>query len=167
MLDIIMGAQRNDGYSSKPYKTFTPVLQQLLRLYTEKGGSLLVSGAYIGTDMQKNEEQTFTEKVMHYRPGQDFNTNDSLLIISGMNTQFSYLTMPNEDHLSTTHVSTLIPDARAFTTLLYNNNQQSAAIAYKGHDYSCISVGFPIEQIVENNVRRNIMQGFLDFLLKK
>ena len=36
----------------KYYKTFTPDMQRLLQQYTQKGGSLIVSGAYVASDMK-------------------------------------------------------------------------------------------------------------------
>lgn len=175
IVDLILGAQREDGYSSLSYKTFTPELQQCLSNFTEGGGSLLVSGAYIGTDMTSPADRQFTAKVLHFTPGDmakptplDDSQEEAaadMLTIEGMNTQCSYLMRPNEDHLSTAYVSTLTPDSHSFATLLYGNTHQCAATAYRGPDYNCISVGFPIEQIREADIRRNLMQGFLSFLL--
>lgn len=167
LLDVIMGAQRNDGYSSLTYKTFPKALQSILRNFTEKGGALLVSGAYIGTDMQSTEEQQFTDRVLHYRTGTEVRAENNLLSIGGMNTQCSYMTTPNEERLCTAYTSSLTPDNRAFATLEYIQTHQPAAVAYHGPDYNSIAVGFPIEQIQEASVRQNIMHGFLDFLLKR
>lgn len=167
LMDIIMGAQRNDGYSTYNYKTFTPKLQQILESYTEKGGALLVSGAYIGSDMSSKEEQDFTDRVLHYRYGGNLKGTDGICTVEGMGTGFSYQMKPNPQHLSTAYTSILQHDNRSFTTLVYGNERQSCAIAYKGPDYSCIAVGLPVEQIQEPDVRRNIMQGFLQFLLTK
>lgn len=167
MLDLIMGAQRNDGYSTYKYKTFTPALQHILKEYTESGGSVLLSGAYIGTDMKTQDEQNFTQKVLHYHAAGEVNPDNGKTIIEGMGTLATYTMIPNDKHLSTAYLSCLAPDNRSFSTLLYQQSRQSAAIAYKGTDYACIVMGFPLEQLVENRVRRNLMSGFLDFLIKK
>lgn len=166
LVDIIMGAQRRDGYSSHEYKTFSAPLRQALIDFTEKGGSLLVSGAYIGTDMAEAEEEAFTDRVLHYRQDGEVRAEMGILDIEGMQTKASYLMQPNEKHLSTAYVSGLKPDKRAFATLVYSN-KQCAGVAYKGADYSSIALGFPIEQIQEDDVRRLLMQGFLGFLLQK
>ncbi len=199
LLDIIMGAQREDGYSSLHYKTFTPALQQLLKTFTESGGSLLVSGAYIASDMTSPAEQAFTKDVLHYQAGTSVKSSAGLLRIEGMSTACTYVLRPNEQRLSTAYVSALTPDNRSFATLAYilpsaekavqtqasvgqanaeagvqgENSAEPAPIrtcaatAYKGADYNCIAVGFPIEQIQEDAVRTNLMHGFLQFLLTK
>ena len=174
VMDVILGAQREDGYSSMRYKTFTPELQQCISRFTESGGSLLVSGAYIGTDMQSEAERRFTDRILHFTPaGEVTATLDSIpenaignmMTIEGMESRCSYMMKPNEEHLSTAYVSALTPDNQAFATLIYGNTRQCAATAYKGPDYKCIALGFPIEQVREAYVRRKLMQGFLGFLL--
>ena len=175
LLDLILGAQRSDGYSTRDYKTFSPELRQILRNFTASGGSLLVSGAYIGTDMQAPDEQEFTDNVLHYRasgrtsllqPADSLMASPSdLLTIQGVGTQCTYMLRPNTEHLSTAYVSNLTPDSRAFTTLVYDGpSRQSAGVAYKGPDYASLAIGFPIEQIREPEVRRSLMRAFLDFL---
>lgn len=167
LLDLILGAQREDGYSTRPYKTFTPSLQQVLSDFTQKGGALLVSGAYIGTDMYKDTDRAFTDRVLHYIPSLPVRTSNPALTVEGMGVQGSYEMQPNENHLSTSYVSSLTPDSRAFATMVYGENHQCAAVAYKGPDYATISLGFPIEQIRESAIRQTLMQAFLNFLLNK
>lgn len=165
LMDVIMGAQRHDGYSRNNYKTFTPALKRILHGFTEGGGALLLSGAYIGTDMASNEDQQFTEDVLHYCSGsQQRAPQDSLMLIAGMNTQCSLAMQPNEEHLSTAYVSSLQPSMTAASILLYQPSGHSAAIAYKGADHSIIALGFPIEQIRETDVRRQLMGAFLNYL---
>ena len=167
LLDIIMGAQREDGYSSLRYKTFTPSLQHLLSDFTQKGGSLLVSGAYIGSDMASEEEKMFTQDVLHYQYAGTTEASDNKAVIEGMGTQATYLMTPNEQRLSTAYVSNLLPDNRSFATLVYGHNRQCAGVAYSGADYHSIALGFPLEQIVEDTVRQDLMRAFTDFLLKR
>jgi len=167
LVDLILGAQREDGYSTYNYKTFTPVMQNILQEYTQKGGSLLVSGAYIGTDMASNEDQLFTDKVLHYKSSLPVRSSLQCIQIDGMGVNASYQMQPNESHLSTSYISSLTPDSRAFATMIYKEGRQCAAVAYKGADYACISLGFPIEQICESDVRQKLMSAFLEFLLNK
>lgn len=164
MMDLIMGAQRNDGYSSLEYKTFTPQLKQRLQAFTHDGGSILLSGAYIGTDMMQAADQEFLLNIMHFTPTQEQHA-DTLQHIEGMGTKFTYMTIPNEQHLSTAYTSVIRPDEKAFATLVYSDNRQCAAVAYKGEKYNTLSLGFPIEQIQEADIRRNLMQAFVQFLL--
>ena len=166
MMDVIMGAQRVDGYSGRIYKTFTPELQQQLQTYLSQGGRLMVSGAYIGSDMQSSSEQAFTSKVLKYQfMGQE--SQESLSAINGMNTQVSLFRNPSEQHYWITRSDILQPTEGAFSTMTYQPDQQSAAIAYQGQDYRTMAFGFPLECIENTELRRSIMNAALQFLLTK
>lgn len=164
MLDLILGAQRSDGYSTYDYKTFTPKLKDILRSFTDNGGALLCSGAYVGTDMASADDRDFTSDVLHMEAG-DSIFADSLLNISGATLQATMLTVPNNEHLHTCYVSELRPTGTAFPILLYTDCGRGATIAYKGQDYRCITMGFPIEQLQQADVRRKLIHGYLNFLL--
>jgi len=166
LIDLIMGAQRVDGYSGKVYKTFTPDLQKYLQTYLSQGGRLLVSGAYIGSDMQSAEDRAFTSNVLKYQFVQQ-ESHESLSSISGMNTQISLFKNPSEQHYWITRSDVLQPTGGAFSTMIYQNDQQSAAIAYQGQDYRTMAFGFPLECIENPELRRNIMNAALQFLLTK
>lgn len=169
MLDIIMGAQRCDGYSKESRPIYSSALQSILKNYTQSGGCLLLSGAYIGIDVQQhNEEETlrnenFTQRVLHWRQ-QGEQRGNTTLGVSGMNTQATLTMVPNEEHLSTPRVSVLQAAGTAYPILTYAS-QQPAAIAYKGQDYKAITLGFPIEQLNEPNVRKQLMGAFIRFLI--
>ena len=95
MMDLVMGAQRQDGYSSKIYKTFTQPIQEVLSSYTQSGGSVLVSGSYIASDMQNDMERNFTQNTLKYQ-FQSSESVDTLLQVQGMNMECSLFNLPNE-----------------------------------------------------------------------
>lgn len=164
LLDVIMGAQRRDEYSPTKVKTLTPEWEKILYGYTQKGGALLLSGAYLGTDLSSQSEKAMTQRILHCTPaGKE--SADSLLTIEGMNTRCTMCLKPNERHLSTPHTSVIEAAGNAFSILAYPRTKHSAAVAYKGADYRSITLGFPIEQVEEDDVRRTLMQAFLRFLL--
>lgn len=174
MIDLILGAQRDDGYSisvqhdvhtpTNDFTTLSPAIQKILSNYISLGGRLLLSGAYIGTDFSTADDTLFAERVLHLEyAGREY--ADSLLIMQGMNTQSTLLMRPNEDHLSTAFTSIVQPKGEAFSILTYGS-AHSAAIAYKGVDSRTISLGFPIEHIQEASTRRQLMAAFANFLLK-
>lgn len=172
VIDLIMGAQRKDDYSKTDYTIFTPALQNILHSYTELGGSLLISGAYIGlekvkeTKSKNNGANNFTHRVLHWN-GAGEERADSLMSIQGMNTTSTLTMVPNERHLSTPRTSVLQPTGNAFSILLYSASNHSAAVAYQGPDCNIITLGFPIEQIEEEETRTKLMNAFIQFLLKK
>ncbi len=179
LLDVIMGAQRNDGYSRNNFSVFTPAMQEVLTQYAEKGGALLISGAYVGIDTYENPVfakendadakkrlDNFKQQVLHWQSNTEERA-DSLLTIQGMNTNASLLMTPNEQHLSTPRTSILQPTGNdTFSILLYTASQHSAAVAYNGSANKVITLGFPIEQIVEDETRQKLMSAFAKFLLK-
>ena len=63
-VDLLLGLERNDGHSVNIYKTFSTLMQNALQRYTAHGGALLVSGAYIGTDMTLDTDRRFLQTVM-------------------------------------------------------------------------------------------------------
>lgn len=166
MLDLIMGAQKQDGYSSKSYKTFSPSLQQVLASYTQAGGSVLVSGSYIASDMQQPEEQNFTQQVLKYQL--QFNESlDTVLNVQGMNTECRLYSLPNEQHYWIRRTDVLQPVSDAFPAMVYTGNGLCAATAYQGNDYHAMAFGFPLECIQDEASRRAIIAASLQFLLVK
>ena len=164
LLDIVLGQERNDGYSLIQYKTFTPQLRSILQNYTIRGGNLLVSGSYVGSDMQAPEEQLWLTNVLKCNFTQQYREPSDT--IQGMGTTFLYHHQLNEVHYASTASDVLVPtDGTAFATMLYGNGTE-ACVAYNGNDYRAIAMGFPFECIRDEKKRAAIMQGLLNFLLK-
>lgn len=166
LMDIIMGAQKVDGYSSRIYKTFTPTLQDAVNRFTTSGGNVMVSGAYIGSDMALPEEIKFTEDIFKYRLA-GVQANDSATTISGMNTELTVYGKMNEICYPVTYMDVIVPLEGAFPTMAYRPVGQSAAVAYQGSDYHSIAFGFPLECITDPYVRRSIFYASTQFLLSR
>ena len=162
MVDLLLGLERNDGHSVVSYKTFAPVMQQALQNFTVHGGALLVSGAYVGSDMTTDEEQQFIASLLKCRYGGRSTAETGQ--IKGMGTTFDYWNTLNEDHYAATSADILQPVQPAFTALQYADGQD-AAIAYKGK-YRAFTMGFPFECITNAQKRGAIMRGILNYLLK-
>ncbi len=166
VVDLILGLQKDDGYSSRPYPTLTPALCNALHEFTRMRGSLLVSGAYVGRDQKSRETLDFirnTLKIDAYAPVE----LDNLSQMYGMNTNLHLFSTLNDAHYAVTHADCLMPVAPAFSTLLYTPANLSAAIAYKGDNYRTITLGFPFECIKYAADRDKIMKAFLVFLLER
>ncbi len=165
VMDIAMGAQKADGYSLRYYKTFIPSTCETIRRFTQMGGRILLSGAFIGTDMQEYEEKQFTHDVLKYDcPGGI--PADSIGQLTGMNTAGEIYCQPNEKNYWVRRTDVLNPTGDAFCTMLYSKANQSAAVAYPGQDYKTISYGFPLECITDESVRRNLFDASLRFLIQ-
>ena len=164
MMDLILGLEKNDGWSLRQYQAFSPMLRQHLQLFTKRGGALLVSGSYIGSDMAAPAERRYLEdilKITYQGMNCDSLQRDS---IQGLGTTFDFYRHLNETHYAATHPEILQPVAPAFTAMAYADSY-SACVAYDGKDYKAMTIGFPFECIKEEQKRLSLMRGILRFLL--
>ena len=164
LVNLIFGAQKQDGYSLCNYKTFTSDLMSAINSYASKGGNLLLSGAFIGSDMQGAEERMFTGNIFKF----NYETSlplDSITSIDGMNTSVQVFHRPNELHYWVRTADVLRGTEGSFCTMLYKQTDLPCAIAYNGTDRKALSFGFPLECITDETVRRSIINASLQFLL--
>ena len=163
LVDLVLGLERNDGHSLVYYKTFTKSMRKTLTDYTRRGGALLVSGAYIGTDIMGTEEERFVSEILKCTYGGQYRAENNQ--VNGLGTVIPYYNMLNEEHYAATSADILRPAAPAFTVMQYADGQD-AAVAYKGKDYRSFTMGFPFECIMDEQKQGSIMRGILNFLLK-
>lgn len=163
LVDLVLGLERNDGHSLVYYKTFTKSMRKTLTDYTRRGGALLVSGAYIGTDIMGTEEERFVSEILKCTYGGQYRAENNL--VNGLGTVIPYYNMLNEEHYAATSADILRSAAPAFTVMQYADGQD-AAVAYKGRDYRSFTMGFPFECIMDEQKQGAIMRGILNFLLK-
>ncbi len=163
-VDLICGLERYDGYTPEFYKSFSPILQQKLKSYTQSGGNLLVSGAYIGSDMVQPDERAFlanTLKVTYQLP------NDSLQsggVINGLGMTFDIYDELNDQHYSVLHPEILAPTANAICAMQYQAGG-SAGVGYKGTDYRAFTMAVPFECVKDRRTRNLLMQGILNYIM--
>ena len=161
-IDLILGAQRQDGYSMNAVSAFPSALCQHLTQFTQGGGSLLVSGAYITEEI----DPTFAAQTLHSTPAGLYALSDSTATLRGMNTQFSIYYEPNEERYSLRRLSMITPTSDAFCSVASTSQAASLAVAYQGPQYRTLTYGFPLECIRELETRRAVMAASLAFLLK-
>ena len=162
-IDLILGLERNDGHSLSYYKTFNSSMQHTLQQFTKSGGALLVSGAYIGSDMQNQDEQRFLANILKCQYGGRSQAETN--VVSGLGTNFQYWKELNEEHYAATSADILHPVKPAYTAMQYADGY-GAAVAYQGKDYRAFVMGFPFECIKDAQKRSSIMQGLLNYLTK-
>lgn len=189
MIDLILGAQRFDGYSHRVYQTFPAYLQQKLTDYALNGGNIMVSGAYVGEDLRTDEQRGFASRILKYTYAGNVHTDS--MAVSGMGTEFNLISYPNPNMYTTARVNALQPADGAFATLLMNESNTTyvtgttlsedgsamsvqvphvsvrhvpGAVAYQGSDYHCITFGFPLEMIEDKKIRRAIINASYQFL---
>ena len=165
VVDIAFGLQRDDGYSLLSYKTFRQQLRTQIESYVSRGGRLLVSGAYVATDMSLDAERKFLAKVLKTGSAGACTTRSNSRV-EGMGVSFDIIDEPNPTHYAATSVDRLTPCAPAFAAMRYAGGGE-AAVAYDGSDYKSFVMGFPYECISDAAVRRSIMKGILAFLVRR
>lgn len=170
-IDLILGLEKYEPCALKYYKTFTTDMQQLLANYAKNGGALLVSGAYIGSDMPSKTEKYFLKKVLKvayqptkvaYQPTLDSITTNR---VHGLGLQMMFYHMPNEEHYAVQNPEILMPTSRAMCVMQYANGT-SAAVAYRDKQYRCLTMAFPFECIINQHTKKQVMSGILKYLLE-
>lgn len=173
-IDLILGLQRYDGYSSKYYKTFTSTLQRKLVNYTRNHGRVMVSGAYIASDMTSVSDSTFLSNVLKLKAAGTINEGLSYAeadmasdgrIISGLGTSFCIYSKLNATHYAATTTDAMQSVGQAFCAMQYADGS-TAAVAYDGTDYKSFSMGFPLECVKTETMRNKMMHGILNFIMK-
>ena len=164
IIDLVFGLQKDDGYSLMRYKTFSSLLRQRLQDHVARGGRLLVSGAYVGSDMRLDGERQFMDSLLKLRcSGSNTNRNDN--IIDGLGINFDIIRQPNDRHYAATSVDVLDADGDAFCAMRYADGT-SAAVAYDGNSYKTFVMGFPFECINNVRSRQQVMKAVMTFLAK-
>lgn len=165
LVDIAFGLQRNDGHSLVVYKTFSETLQSKLRSYAKSGGRILVSGAYVGSDMTQPHERSFMSDVLKTTfTGTDTNAGNNM--VDGLGLSFDIIRQINDRHFAATSVDRIAAcDGRSFAAMRYQDGS-TAGVAYDGTDYKSFVIGYPYECINNVRTRQQVMKGLLGFLLK-
>lgn len=163
-VDLILGLEKDDGHSLRYYKTFTPKMQNKLAEYTRNNGNLIVSGAFVGSDMKTESDIKFLNNTLHLtHNGISGLAADNTII--GMSTSFNVYNMLNEEHYATFTADIISPVNPAFSALT-DKNGNSVCVAYDGKQNRTFTMGFPFECITSEKKRASIMKGILGFIFK-
>lgn len=163
-VDLILGLEKYSPNALKYYKTFTPSLQKKITDYTRQSGKIMVSGAYIASDMDEDGDRQWLEQTFHLTNGGKVST-DTISNVKGMGLEgFDFCRSLNEKHYSVQHSDKLMPISDSFCSVQYSDGSP-AAVAYDGNDYKTFALGFPLECITDKEVMANIVHGIITFLL--
>lgn len=181
-LNLILGKQRTTHIGNRKkepeFKTLPLELQQQLRTYTENGGNIMLSGAFVASDAYPDnsisvEDKRFQASVLKIK------LNTTTATFSGKVTmtpsqysafgssEFDFYTQPNATSIFVESVDAIEPvGAHAFTICRYKGTNQSAGVAYRGK-YKSVVFGFPFETIRSERERNKLMQSVLQFFESK
>jgi len=182
IIDLILGEEKAtpwqrssmDTVIGVSFKTFPEKLKRKIRQFSEGGGNILISGAYVGTDLFSNRDEVYPDVVFaretlkfnwvtNYgaRKGLVYSTGDS--IFKDIKLQFNTGYHPE---IYTVEAPDAIKPAKgALTIFRYDENKFSAATAYNG-EYKMLVFGFPFETIIKPEDRDLLMAKSLFFFTR-
>lgn len=188
-VDLVCGKQVTttvgNGMQQK-YTVFTSDLQEALSEFASGGGHILVSGAYIGTDIADRifpveKDSTFTknsikfaEEVLGYRraAGQASRraevraVRNSLADFSAAGT-FGFHNEINSECYSVESPDGLAPASSSGKTIMrYSDTGISAGVGFEGNGYKTVALGFPLEVLLNKKDIDRIIDITLDYFKK-
>lgn len=165
IVDYICGLEKEDNsYPGKSYKTFSPVMQQKITEFCSLGRGVMVSGSFIASDMQTQDEREFTSYILHYGLKRN-KRNDVNEFVIGLDNNVSIQVEADKEIYQSLHSDRILPVGEGFIPMIYSDNG-GAAVAYEG-SYRTFSMSFPFEIITSAEKRSQIMASIMNFLLEK
>lgn len=179
VVDWILGKQREWSVArgAKPtrFKTFPKAEQEIITEYCNNGGNIIVSGAFVGTDLWDNpsatkEDREWAQNTLKYKwrnkygavTGQIKAVPSPFPSIKG---NYSYYHTLNSESYAVEFPDAIEPaNEKAFTVFRYSENNLSAGILYKGENQGSAVLGFPIESVKSAEERTRLVEGILQAL---
>jgi len=168
------------------YSVFPAEIRSAIAAFIKKGGSLLVSGAYVASDshdriydfevdaaMTKNElepEQKFVKETLkcQWISNKGGNAGSVRAVQSpyrfNAGKRYTFYTKPNGTRYCVESPDAIAAMEGAFTVMRYSDTGQSAAVAYKGPAYRVLTLGFPIEALSSQADINAIIKDSVGFL---
>ena len=163
-VDLICGKQGRTptGRGARPdrFTVFPAPLIEALRKVVNTGGNLLVSGAAIASDNEGDAAATaFVRDVLGVEPATSFGTN------TGRIADMPFSHELNEDVYCVERPDGLRASGKgAKIWLRYPGSLFAAAVINQGDNYRTVSLGVPVETVLEESDRVWILREALDWL---
>lgn len=164
LIDYIAGLNRDVPHNLLPYRAFPTAAQEQLSRFQSRGGALLVSGSFIGSDMPSESQRQWLATTLRLRHEANI-AHGERRNFYGLKLHLPVFTQLNSTHYACTHSDVLSPLEGAFSAFTYGYGGYSAGVAYSSPQRRCLTLGFPFECIVGNSLRAQSMGAILRFLL--
>ena len=180
MVDFIMGKQRQykigRGVNAPKFEVFSKGLRNAISEYTSLGGNVLISGAFIATDVwdsinNDKETQDFVSNVLKYKWRTHYASKTGTVKGApspySFGGNYSFHTVPNELVYCTEAPDGIEPAGDgAWTIFRYADNNISAGVAYSG-TYKTVALGFPLETLKTEEELDSLIKMVINFFDKK
>ena len=183
IIDLILGKEKQSKMGAGEnqqlqYKTFSKELQSQISNFCENGGSILITGSYITSDIYDNplatkqdEDVEFLNNVLKikWRVGRAATMGGIKEVTSPLSNHNNRYTFNQNLSEKTYRVES--PDAiepankDSHTVLRYTENNLSAGVAFSGA-YKVYAMGVPFEVIQSEDKKDELMATILSFLTK-
>jgi len=186
LMDLILGKQKeiSTGSGLKPtrFKIYTPGLMNVLRAFTGRGGNVLMSGSYVGSDLWDNvtgnndaDGQRFARDVMGFewlngRASLDGTLTTVDCPVEGLAAQanWDFVNKLNDKQYAVESPDAIrASDSQGFTWMRYAENGLPAGIASNRGNYRTVVLGFPLESMTYGSERTDLMQRIIGYLMNQ
>jgi peptidoglycan/xylan/chitin deacetylase (PgdA/CDA1 family) len=178
-VDIIMGEELSTpsgpAGSETSFQIYTPEFMQKVSEIASGGGNILLSGAYVGTDLTLSEDSAalkFARDVLRFTWRTNHAVNTGRFEATNYGKPWFTVSGSFNQEYHPEIYTVEAPDGilpsgdSAFTALRYSGNLVGAAVAFKGN-YSSFVMGFPVESITVEADRRNLLREVIRFFEAK
>ena len=188
-VDLICGKQVTTSVGSgmkQNFEVFPAEMQESLSAFAAEGGNILVSGAYIGTDVWDSvypvckdstlieETRKFVRNVLGYRLSSGSGSRKgkvrfirNTLIDTDLTTTLEIVNEINQDTYCVESPDGISPaTAKGKSIMRYTDTGISAGICHQGEGYKTVCLGFPIEALRDEDDREQIIKTTIEFFRK-
>lgn len=184
IIDLILGKQKEikvgtGAYGTK-YKAFPSTLQARLTNLAQNGTDIMVTGAFVATDISDNPlssdevadaDAKFAADVLGFkwRTGQASTTGEAYEVQSRYkefgNAHYKFNNTLNDTCYVVESPDSFYPvdDKTGATIMRYSENNLVGGIACNKGTYQTVVIGFPFETISTEHQRNKLMKSALDF----
>lgn len=188
LVDLILGEEKETDWPKpvreKQFEAFPARLQERIRAYCQAGGNMLISGAYVGSDLfRKKKPRRNSADPPHpdvlfgieiLKMSQLTNHADKSGQVQSIDSVFfpqeeilQYNTGYHPEIYTVEAPDALMPIGEYARTIgRYKESNMSAGIAYDG-TYRLVILGFPFETIISADQRQRLMTNICRFLLSE
>jgi hypothetical protein len=174
-IDLIFGEEKatpliNDT-AKIDFSIYTPALMQKIAQLTQAGTNIIMTGAYVGSDLSSSGDSTaikFAGKYLHFshrtghavKNGGVYSTDYAK---PAFISDFSFNTSYSKEIYSVEAPDAIEPAGKgAISAFRYSETNASAGVLYTG-TYKTLILGFPFETISSENERNLLMKQILNY----